>query len=673
MVSHFRLALCVSTGVVIACSGGVDGPTVQMDFTRTEGFYDAPVPSLDLQDAEGYFDLARVPNLGGTPLFDAVMSLIEDANGAGLSSPIHMRTTTPLDVASLPTLAGSLEASASVFLLDVTRSSPRFGERIPVYVDYRPDTYVYGTTRVLSVVPLQGAPMRPRTTYAAVVTVGVRAEDGTALVASDAMRALARGRAPRGLDADDTAAYLAALDVIDEAGTPRDAIAGLAVFTTADPGLQLRAVRDHALATLPSPNAPFEIVETFDDFCVYQTTIDLPVYQGGTPPYAVDGGRWVFDAEGTPIVQREETARIVVTLPRAEVPTGGFPTAVFVRTGGGGDRPLVDRGPRATNGGPAIAPGHGPAKHFAEAGFAGVSIDGPHGGPRNVSGGDEQLLVFNVTNPLALRDNIRQSAIELMLLPHVLRSVTIDASDCAGLTGEAGSVTFDLTHLTLMGHSMGATIGPIVAAHEPTYRALLLSGAGGSYIENILYKQRPFPTAGFFAGVLQYSAEQRLTRHDVALGFFQWANDSADPLSFLRLLSSEAPASGRVHVLMMQGIVDHYIMPSIANATSLGLGLELGGVPLDATTPELEAFTPLAELLPLVGSGTTALPAEGNVEGPSGTPITAVVTQHAEDGVEDGHEVVFQTDAPKRAYACFLRTLQTTGVPRVPAPDEICP
>jgi hypothetical protein len=35
----------------------------------------------------------------------------------------------------------------------------------------------------------------------------------------------------------------------------------------------------------------------------------------------------------------------------------------------------------------------------AAAGWGGLSIDGPHGGLRNVSNGDEQFLMFNVTNP----------------------------------------------------------------------------------------------------------------------------------------------------------------------------------------------------------------------------------------------------------------------------------
>ena len=66
--------------------------------------------------------------------------------------------------------------------------------------------------------------------------------------------------------------------------------------------------------------------------------------------------------------------------------------------------------------------------------ISGITSDGPHGGARTVSGGDEQLLIFNITNPPAMRDNIRQSALELVLT-----------------TGEASGNLAD--HGTLIGHN----------------------------------------------------------------------------------------------------------------------------------------------------------------------------------------------------------------------------
>src|SRR5207248_5569199 len=109
--------------------------------------------------------------------------------------------------------------------------------------------------------------------------------------------------------------------------------------------------------------APLALAERYDDYCVYQSTIDLPQYQGGVPPFATTGGHWVFDRDGYPVRQRYERARVFVTLPRAAMPPGGWPAVVFSRTGGGGDRPMIDHGATSLRGGPAA--GTGPALEFA--------------------------------------------------------------------------------------------------------------------------------------------------------------------------------------------------------------------------------------------------------------------------------------------------------------------
>ena len=94
-------------------------------------------------------------------------------------------------------------------------------------------------------------------------------------------------------------------------------------------------------------------------------------------------------------------------------------------------------------------------------------------------------------------------------------------------------------------------------------------------------------------------------------------------------------------------------MPTIANALSLSLGLDLAGEPKDETSPELVARpeqTPLRAVLRYSSRAQVALPING--PGP-----TAVVRQHPGDGMQDGHEVVFQTEPPKREIRCFLKTL----------------
>jgi len=646
-----------------------------MDFTRADGFYAAPFPSADLQDDDGHLDLTGFPNRDAIVILAQAIGLGEtDMDGAGVNSGVYFRLTGSVETATLPTLHESVEVTSPVFLMDVTPGSPDYRQRVPITVDYRDDGGRFGAQRQLSVLPLQGAPLRPHTWYAAVVMRDVTDPQGRRLAAAPAMSELRAGRSPEGLTGAAAEAYRDGLAELDAAGVEPSEIAGMAVFRTADPLSQIRAVLQDALSQpRPQPNFPLALVEVFDELCTFHTTIDLPVYQQGEPPYTALGGRWAFDAQGAPVLQTWEEANLWITLPRQAPPSGGVPAAVFIRTGGGGDRPLVDRGVHGEPHGPALEPGTGPALYFARAGYAGISVDGPHGGLRNVTGGDEQFLMFNITNPEALRDNIRQSAVELMLLAHVLETVTLDASGCPGADTGA-PVSLDLTHLALMGHSMGATIAPLVLALEPRYKAVVLSGAGASWIENLMYKQSPLNVRDLAELLLNYEPGE-LHRHDPALSILQWAADSADPLSYLRLALAEPQGRDPVQVLMLQGIVDTYIMPPIANAMSLGLGLDLAGPPLDGDHPELAGygFEPLESLLPLLGRSIILLPAEANRTVDGYGEVTAVVVQHPEDGIEDGHEVVFQTELPKIQYQCFLKTLRTgTGYVPAAADDPRC-
>ncbi len=652
-----------------ACGSGEPATRVKMNFTRPTGLYDAPFPSAELA-ADGAIDLSAFPNPEAVDIVEEVRGLLAGATGFATSGGVFFQLTGPLDPTSLPDLAGSVAGDAPVFLLDIDPDSPARGQPTPVYVDFEEFANLYAAPDMLSLVPLQGTPLRPHTRYAAVVTTAVIDADGEPLAAL-----------PSGERDDYPAAYADALATLAGLGVATDRIAGLAVFTTGDPTAELYRVRDAALARpLPVIDAPFTRTDLYDDFCVYQTTLPMPDYQAGEPPFTHEGGGWEFDDHADPVFQRDQTSRLVVTVPRTAMPGAGFPLVVFVRTGGGGDRPLVDRGMEEVHGGPALEPGEGPARYFARAGFAALQVDGPLGGLRNVTGGDEQFLIFNVQNLTALRDNVRESAVELAVIAHVAATLHLDASDCppAG-TGDPGptDLWFDDQHFAIMGHSMGATIAPLTVAAEPLYRALLLSGAGGSWIENLVYKHQPLDLPNVVGLLLHQGLDVRAD--DPVLTLAQWALEPADPQVFDdAVIRHPIDGASARHVLMEQGIVDNYILPRIANTTSLSLGLDLAGPALDdpASDPRIADQSALAPLLPLVGRAAIALPASGNVQPADGDPVTAVVVQHLEDGIEDGHEVVFQTDGPKHQYQCFLASWLADGIPTVPIDagrDDPCP
>ncbi len=644
----------------------IPGVQIGMDYSRSAGFYSAPFPDDSLVTEAGV-TVAAFPNPSNIPLVDSLIDIVAGSAGFGTTHGVFFS----LDGAvgdELPTVRESIEDEASVMLIDVDRFSSHRLRRYPISVHFAEDGGPFGAPNLLSLLPLQGVPLEPDTTYAAVVLRSLADSEGAELGVSLEMAQLAAGVRPDDLAEVQFDAIQEALDLLEGSGLNRSQLAAIALFTTWSPHSEfVEAVAHVSGLALPEPNAPFEAAEVFDDYCVFQTTIDMPTYQAGTPPFlSVDGG-WLRDENGNLESQGTETSNLVVTLPRTAEPEGGFPAAVFIRTGGGGNRPLVDRGHRSESGGEADEPGSGPALHFARAGFAGISVDGPHGGLRNVTGGDEQFLMFNINNPIALRDNVRQSALELALLADIIRELEVDGSACPGLGDD--SVGFDGEHLALMGHSMGATIAPLVMAVQPAYGALILSGAGGSWIENVIFKEKPLEVRPLAEVMLNYPSDS-LHRHDPVLSLLQWAGEPADPPVYGRFLIDARLSGNARHVLMLQGIVDHYIMPPIANATTLSIGLDLAGEQLDADHPELAIHDPIASLLDLVGRSEVPYPVEANRG-----DATAVVVQHAEGGVEDGHEVVFQTEAPQYQYRCFLESW-LDGAPSVPdgaSSDVPCP
>ena len=643
--------------IVIGCSDDPRGPHVLMDPRRAITFFDAPFPDDGLRTGDRV-DVSGLPNPGATPSVETIRTLLADNTGFARTGGVFFQLSAPLDVSRLPSIAESIGAASPAFVIDLET-----GVRAPLEVSFAEEGTQYGAPNLLALLPVQGIPLRARSRYAAVVTTALRTAEGEALSAATD---------------GELARWSTELETLAAMGVERANIAGLTVFTTGDPSAQLGAVRAAVLARpLPVIDAPFVRTELFADYCVYETTIPMPDYQAGTPPFDTMGGTWQLDATGAPILQRTPTSSLVVTVPRSAPPAGGYPLVVFVRAGGGGDRPLVDRGQHATAGGTAIEDGEGPARYLARANFAGIQVDGPLGGRRNVTMGDEQFLLFNVSNIGAMRDNIRETALELDVLAHVATNLHLDASDCppAGTSGVGpGDVAFDDDRFALMGHSNGAWISPIAAAHEPLFRALILSGAGGSWIANIMYKQKPVAPYAVIATLLRVF---ELRADDPVMTFIQWALEPADPQVYGAAITSAPPTgSDPRHVLIAQGMVDNYILPRIANATNLALGVDLAGPALDAASdPRLADQLPISPLLPLVDRRAIALPASGNLA-ISGRAATAVVVHRPEDGLEDGHEAMFQTDAPKHAYQCFLASWLATGTPTVPvdAPrDAPCP
>jgi hypothetical protein len=648
--------------------------SARMDFTAMADFYAAPFPGEHRRTASGAVALTAFPNPDHIELVGRILRLLEPARyGFGTTSGIFFSLTGPIDPAGLPDVPGSMRPDARVFLMDVDPASPEALVRRPIKAGFAADGGPFGAPNLLAMLPYQGVPLRPSTLYSAVIMRSLSDASGERLGAPESLRALLSGELPEGLSAAAASDYRLAIEQLESAGVDRGAIAGLTVFRTGAPAAELETVLAHALeGPLPAPAAPLALTAVYDDYCVFMTTIEMPSYQAGSPPYATEGGGWAFDGSGLPEIQAMERAEMTVTLPRRLMPPAGFPVVITARSGLDSQAfpvPLVSIGPRPEPGVPAL-PGTGLALTYALAGFAGLMIDAPHTGLRNVTKGDSQFLTFNVQNPEALRDNVRQAAVELALQAHIVKTLRIDASGCPGLSTVGGPARLDRGTIAALGSSTGATILPLAVAHEPLLRAAILTGAGSSYIDNILYKEKPVPTRRIAEWLLDYPKHGReLSELDPILSILQWGADPADPPSYAGRILAE-PGGAEHHVLMIQGVVDRYILPPMANATALSMRLDLAGAALDEQAEELSAFAPFLGVAFLSGGVQRAYPASGNIEAPGLGPRTAVMVQHPEDGIEDGHVVLFQTEGPKYQLKCFLESF-AKGVPVVPGPARL--
>jgi hypothetical protein len=656
-------------GAAAAAAVPVPGTSVAMDYVGAAagGFYRAPFPDESRRGAGGAIDLRDFPGRAMNLLVDTLAAIAgRDADGFGLTSGIFFTLDGPPDVAALPTLTASVQPGAPVFLMGVDSGAPDYLQRYPVSVEFRADGGPFGAPNLLSLVPLQGTPLREDTLYAAAVLRRLGDATGAPLGVSLAMAQLAAGAPPAGMPPAAFADHERAIAALGRAGVAAGDLAGIATFRTGRPTAGFEQFRQAILAQpLPQPVTPLACVETFADYYVLESTLRMPVYQGGSSPFLLTGGGWQVDASGQPALQGTEEANIIVTVPRRPMPPAGFPAVVLVRAGFGAPEGSIVNRVTAPNG----APGSGPALEYAQAGFIGVQVDGPLEGRRNTSGLDEDFLIFNLANPLAMRDNIRQSALELVLLAEVLPALAIDPAQCPGTaTPQGGPIVIDPATMALMGHSMGSTMAPLALAAAPRYRAAILSGAGASWIENVLWKEKPLAIRPVAESLLGYAGAGRaLERCDPVLSLLQWAGEPADPQVYTRYVVSEPRLGAPRDVLMIQGIVDHFILPSIANAMSLSLGLDLAGPEIDLGMPAQPGFgPPFFDVAGFAQARTLALPASANRAGAGGAPVTAVLVQHPEDGIEDGHEVAFQVAAAKDEWRTFLATLAQGGAPTVP-------
>lgn len=643
------------------------------------GFYATPFPT-DLRIRDGKVDISSHPVPGGAligsdPVETVVAAINDEMKGFSVNPAIYFRLTRAVDESSLRADGDD----ATIRLVNLDDGTPH-----PVYFQFVGERNKYICHNHLYVHPLWAKPLKPNTTYAAIVTSGVRSEgDNEAPKQLDALAMLLGSSRPSdGAERKAWQTFAKLRDWLDGADLSAQNIAGATVFTTGDPWVAMGTAREAArsgdaprLIDTPvvceegtqspcatpdyeppeaSPNLrdPRDCPESpADNHHEIHAKIRLPVFQDGERPYIDDddGGGALHFKDGKPVIQGYEDVCMAITVPKtadpAEVPESGWPVVIYAHGTGGSLR----TGPAAF--GTTVSNLVISDERMAR--MAQISIDQPMHGPRQgpAQNLDPGPLFFNVRNPQAAKGNIFQGASDNFSLVRFLQ-------DFDGELPGAGRVTFDSDRIFYHGHSQGGTTGPIFAPYEPDIRGVVFSGCAGALVFGLLGKEKPYDSS---VGLRMALQELNIDEFHPLLHLFQFYFDQADPLIYAHLLYKE-PVEAPKHALHVFGRNDSYTPDSGQAAYAAATG---GTMALPDPVPSW------FDRLEIYEMSTAALPLSGNFDA-DGTEITGVTVQHLNDPENsvsekpyDGHFVTYQDKTAIGQVREFLGTLALDPVPTV--------
>lgn len=605
---------------------------------RGGGFLDTPWPSDAMVHEDGRLNLRTFPNPFNSGTLEEFLAIFETAPGYSRNSTIAFKVDGGVDEDTLPATPGdSVADDSAIFLIELATQ-----RRIPLEWKSYPEGTSFFPAGTIAVNPLIGAV--PQGTYALVVTSDAHAKDGTPLGPSADLRALLEcGDVPDDLDVKDAdcGPYQQLLKDIG-----RDAIdvAVVAKITPQDTLPQFLSGYAAARAYVPVvKDVRARADNAADPYVVYDGIITLAKFQKGTAPYdTYDGssGGFVYDgpelvpgAGPSPSVRKEEEVPFILTIPKEAKPPEGWPVVINGH-GTGGD---LESGLGRTPGNEAF--------HITAAHAAMFAISEPiHRTRDGFREGQENALTFNFFNPLAGRDNWRQSALE-----KVQQVTAIGELSFTGAGGE--TETFNPEKIGYFGHSQGGIVGGQFVPMELRIKGALLSGAGAGFAPSMVEKVDPPPAiADILRLVLNMPDEEEIDLFHPVPAILQTFVDAADPLNYGALWQQERAASQR-HLLCTSGLQDTFTPPRNHAGLAGAFGIPLAE---PVSQPLL-----VNELLGVDDVGEVVT---GNFADDAGDKETVAMVQYP----DQGHFAVFRDPHAQQMFTDYFTTLFSgDGVPSI--------
>jgi pimeloyl-ACP methyl ester carboxylesterase len=616
-------------------------------------FYALPFPN-DIRLKDGHVDMsghAVAPDSYGLPMVKRYLDVAgEDLSGFSTSPIVQFRFSHQYDEAT--TKCVELGTCDNMKIVDVTKSSPEYNTKASMeWKTTTGNASNYICPVWLALHRPVDSPLRPGTTYAAVLTTGITPKGGGTFDRGADFDAMLADSAPG--DADLKAAweqYKPLRDWIADTGVDPDTILNAAVFTTQQPTEIVSALREeiHAdgaptvsdltVCSSASTKSPCEDAEGRGKchapnpaFTEIHGRISLPIFQKGKPPYKnpEDGGE-IEQKNGKPVIQDHMDVCFAVSVPTAPAPAAGYPVLVYGHGTGGSFA-----GEMGSSGFASVVAG-GPTPSAL------VAIDLPeHGERRGDSDEEPDGLFYNFLNPRAARDNVLQGAADLMSVVYWVKQGGIGAGD----SPTSAAIPFDPSRIVLMGHSQGATHASLVAPNEPDIIGAVLSGIGGHLGTSMLSKTKPVDIAAAVPfGLMDPDKNLKLSGeiYNPALAIIQSVFDRADPINYARDVwrNPTAAVPQGHHLFMTYGLGDSYAPEPTQRAYARAAGLtQVQPVLVELNLPQAPA--PLSDNL-----------------GVGGAPRTIGVRQYKPSADVDGHFVgVDQGEAGRPDVERFLNQL----------------
>lgn len=611
-------------------------------------FYRLPFPN-DIRLSGGRIDLSGHPRPELDVVGNVIKTLIEqaesDISGFGTHQAGFFRFNEFPDPDSV-TISGD---NPVLSLVNINPESRNYGRRTSLSWSATDGRGSFICNNWLAVRPLWSQAFEHGSTYATIITSGVRSRNGDQPAQSDDFELMMNGRAPEESElASAWEAYAPLRAYLLEQGIPSGTIMGASVFTIDDPDQPIDGI-SAALEPLDPPTnselvlcrqgalSPcddgFEgedhvrgcFTESEDHFEIH-TTVDIPVFQVGEPPYLEQDGGLLFDDNGVAILQRTESVCTTITVPKtSSMPAQGWPMVVYAHGTGGNFRGHVDE----------------LASELSELGYATIGYEGvQHGDRRGDSTDPPEGLFFNFINPRASYGNVLQGAVDVLSYGRFAEAFQVEGAD----SPTTGIIRFNPDKLVFFGHSQGGTVGSIAAAGDHNYSAIVLSGTGGGLLLSLLEKSEPVDIASGISLVLQESSSEF---HPV-LNLIQMYFEGVDPLNYAARVIRQRPEGAHVpNLFQSYGIGDSYTPDPAIEALSGVLGLSI-------LTPVIDGY----------GRPEVEPPVTGNV---ADGAATAAIGQYQPAENEDGHFVIFDNDDAHAQLMGFLETLALEPVPTIPA------